>query len=220
VSVAVKSRKKPITFSIKHMPLKRLFDIFFSLLALTLGAPIFLIIALAVKLSSPGKVVYSHTRLGRGGKPFNCLKFRTMYHDADSKLKKLLADSPSLREEWGRTQKLKNDPRITPIGHFLRKTSLDELPQFFNVLKGDISVVGPRAMVSSEVEKFVGGKARTILSVRPGITGLWQISGRSDTSYKQRIYLDEQYISNRSFFYDLFLIIKTIPVMLFSKGAY
>lgn len=205
---------------IQHRPLKRIFDIVFSLFVLIFFFPVFLIIAFAIRFSSPGAIIYSHQRIGRGGKRFRCYKFRTMHVNADKQLKKLFIENPLLKKEWDRTQKLKNDPRIAPIGVFLRKTSLDELPQFLNVLIGDLSVVGPRAMVVSEINRFLGDKAKKILSVRPGITGLWQTSGRSDTSYTQRIKLDETYINNYSLILDLRLIAKTIPTMLSSKGAY
>lgn len=220
----------PITCEVRHLPVKRAFDLIFSLCALTFGLPLFIIVAIAIKLTSPGKVVYSHERIGRGGKPFHCYKFRTMYADADARLKELLKSDPSIREEWEARHKLRNDPRITPIGRFLRKTSLDELPQFWNVLKGDLSVVGPRPVVHAEVVKHLGVKAAKILSVRPGLTGIWQVSGRSDTSYSTRIQLDEKYVDHvhrRSYLlaldliaFDLKLIAKTIPSMISSKGAY
>lgn len=206
---------------IKHIPVKRGFDILFSLCALFIGLPIFCLIALLIRLTSPGKVIYSHSRIGRGGKAFPCYKFRTMYPDADQRLKDLLASDPKLKAEWENSFKLKQDPRVTPIGSFLRKTSLDELPQFWNVLKGDLSVVGPRPVVKEEVNKYLGLKAPKILSIRPGLTGPWQVSGRSDiSSYQKRVELDEHYVDNHSFTLDLKLIAKTIPAMLFSKGAY
>ena len=205
---------------IRHIPVKRIFDIVFSVSALAILSPLFLGIAIAVRLSSPGRIVYSHERIGRGGKSFRCYKFRTMYADADQRLQDILRASPELRKEWEASHKLKRDPRVTSIGSFLRKTSLDEFPQFLNVLKGDLSVVGPRPVVQMEVTKHLGPKAAKILSIRPGLTGLWQISGRSDTSYEKRIQLDEQYIDNHSILLDLKLILKTIPAMLFSRGAY
>lgn len=207
-------------YEVLHLPLKRAFDVFFSSFTMLLGAPLFFFLAACIRFSSSGPIIYSHKRVGRGGREFPCYKFRSMYEDADQRLHEILARDPLLQKEWDETQKLKNDPRVTPIGKFLRKTSLDELPQFINVLKGDLSVVGPRAMVKPEIQKFLGDKAIKILSVRPGITGLWQTSGRSDTSYETRIALDETYIDEQSFFGDLKLIFKTIPVMLFSKGAY
>lgn len=210
-----------LEYKIKHAPFKRGFDIFFSLTCLILGSPVFLLIALLVLLTSPGTIVYSHERIGRGGKPFLCYKFRTMYKDADQRLKDILETNPKWRKEWERTYKLKKDPRITPLGSFLRKTSLDELPQFWNVLKGDLSIVGPRPVVKAEVEKYLGVKAYKILSIRPGLTGPWQVSGRSDIPcYQTRVQLDEYYVDHHSLLLDLKLIAKTIPAMLFSKGAY
>lgn len=208
------------TCDVKHIPTKRSFDIFFSLLALIFGAPLFLLIALIVKLSSRGPTIYSHERIGRGGKPFRCFKFRTMYADADIRLKDLLASDYNLHLEWMQSRKLKKDPRITPVGRFLRATSLDEIPQFWNVLRGDLSIVGPRPVVHDEVVNYLGEKASKILSVRPGLTCIWQVSGRSDTCYNKRIELDEKYVDNHSFLLDLQLILKTIPSMIFSKGAY
>lgn len=205
---------------VQHFPLKRMFDITFSTLVLTLGSPVFLLLALLVKCTSKGPVFYSQKRIGRGGQIFDCYKFRSMRVDADERLKKILAEDPEARTQWERTHKLRNDPRVTPVGAFLRKTSLDELPQFLNVLRGDLSVVGPRPVVELELTRHLGRKAAKILSIRPGLTGLWQTSGRSDTSYKTRLSLDEKYIDNRSFLLDLKLIAKTIPVMIFSRGAY
>ena len=143
-----------------------------------------------------------------------------MYTDADQRLNNLLETEAELQKEWRLRRKLKQDPRITPFGHFLRKTSLDELPQFWNVLKGDLSVVGPRPVVREELDQFYGAKAVKILSIRPGLTGVWQVSGRNDTCYITRVKLDEEYVANRSFFLDLKLICKTIPAMITSKGAY
>lgn len=212
--------KDKFSCSIKHKPLKRIFDIAFSLLVIILGFPIYALVALAIGRSSKGKVIYSHERIGRGGKPFRCYKFRTMYADADHRLHELLKDNPSLQEEWNRYRKLKNDPRITPIGKFLRKTSMDELPQFWNVLRGDLSIVGPRPVVYEEVIHYFGEKAAKILSMRPGLTGIWQVSGRSNTCYQTRVRLDEAYVDQHSLYLDIMLILKTIPSMIFSKGAY
>lgn len=211
---------QPFEVVINHNFFKRTFDILFSLFVLVITAPMLLLIALSIRFFSKGKVVYAHERIGRGGKTFRCLKFRTMYADADQRLIEILANNPEMRKEWEQNHKLKNDPRVTPIGKFLRKTSLDEFPQFFNVLRGDLSVVGPRPVVRSEIQNHIGSKASTILSVRPGITGLWQVSGRSDTSYATRIKLDEKYIQEQSLLLDLKLILKTIPCMVWSKGAY
>lgn len=143
-----------------------------------------------------------------------------MFSDSEKRLTDLLNSNPTVKQEWTETRKIKNDPRITPFGRLLRKTSLDELPQFINAIKGDLSVVGPRPVVYDELINFYGSVATKLLSVRPGITGLWQVSGRSDTSYKARVELDEKYIDTRTLWLDIKLIVKTIPCILFSKGAY
>jgi exopolysaccharide production protein ExoY len=201
--------------------LKRGFDLIFSISCLLIGFPFYLLIALGILYSSPGKIFYSHIRIGKGGKSFRCYKFRTMYKNADQRLQEILNSNSDLKKEWESCYKLKQDPRVTPFGRFLRKTSLDELPQFWNVIKGDLSVVGPRAVVQEELDKFFGPKAQKILSIRPGLTGLWQISGRSDIHcYQKRIELDEYYVDHYSLLLDLKLIVKTIPSMICAKGAY
>lgn len=200
---------------------KRLFDISFSLTVLTLGFPIYLLLAVCTYIASPGPVFFSHQRVGRNGRPFGCMKFRTMVPNADQKLQALLDSSPELRREFEETFKLKNDPRVTWIGKFLRVTSLDELPQFINVLKGDMSVVGPRPLVKDELARY-GQDIDRVLSVKPGVTGLWQVSGRNDISYEARVKLDVSYVTRRSFFMDLSMILKTVSVMILPKnnGAY
>jgi exopolysaccharide production protein ExoY len=205
---------------IRHNFLKRTFDIVFSLSVLVIGSPVFFFIGLLIALTSKGRIIYGHERIGRGGTRFLCYKFRTMYEDAGAKLQELILRDPRIKEEWESSYKLKNDPRITPLGKFLRKTSLDELPQFWNVLKGDLSVVGPRPVVLDELQRYFDKRAELILSIRPGLTGLWQVSGRSNVSYEERISLDEEYVKTQSFILDLKLIAKTLPAMLFSKGAY
>lgn len=205
---------------IRHIPIKRAFDIVFSLCVLIFGLPLLFAIALAVRLTSRGKIIYAHERIGRGGISFKCYKFRTMRKDADRRLKALLESNPELRNEWETRRKLKNDPRITPIGAFLRKTSMDELPQFWNILKGDLSLVGPRPVVRAELDKHYRHKAAKILSVRPGLTGIWQVSGRSDTSYQTRVKLDEKYVDTQSMLLDVKLVLQTIPAILNSRGAY
>lgn len=207
-------------YKIKHIPIKRIFDILFSIIALIITLPFFIAIAIAVRISSSGKIIYAHERIGRGGKPFLCYKFRTMYEDADQRLQVILQANPKLRFEWENTRKLKRDPRVTPLGAFLRKTSLDEFPQFFNIIKGDLSVVGPRPVVYEEITRHLRHKAPKILSIRPGLTGLWQISGRSDTTYHNRIKLDEKYVDSRTLILDMKVILKTIPAIFTSKGAY
>jgi len=213
-------RKNALPYPVERDLGKRIFDIFFSSAILFLLSPLLLSIACIIRMTSPGPFFYAQERTTRGGRKFRCLKFRTMYDKADAKLHKLLQENPELQKEWNDYFKLKNDPRVTPFGKFLRKTSLDELPQFWNVLKGDLSVVGPRPVVQEEVIKYFGEKAPKILSIRPGITGVWQVSGRSNISMQERVQIEENYVENRSFFTDLILICKTIPVMLFSKGAY
>lgn len=205
---------------VRHLPIKRFFDIFLSVAILFLVSPILIFIAIAIRVSSRGSIVYAHERIGRGGRPFHCYKFRTMHKDADKLLQAYLHNSPELQVEWQQNHKLKSDPRITPIGRILRKLSLDEFPQFWNVIKGDMSIVGPRPMVKEEIEKKVGSKAAKILSVRPGLTGIWQTSGRSNTSYIRRVQLDELYVEHRSLWMDIKLVLKTVPAMLTSRGAY
>lgn len=205
--------------------MKRIFDIVFSLLVLIVFSPLLILLSLLVKCTSSGPIIYKSKRIGLNGKLIECLKFRSMYQDAEDRLTKLLQNNREYQKEWKAFQKLKNDPRITAVGRFLRRTSLDEFPQFWNVLKGDLSVVGPRppTLVSyepKEIEQFYGAKARTILSVRPGITGLWQISGRSNISFEERVAIDEHYAKTHTFLLDLKIIAKTLPAVISSKGAF
>ncbi len=201
--------------------LKRGGDILFSLLVLSLGSPLFLLLALLVRLSSPGPVFYVQSRIGRGYKGFGCIKFRTMRKDADRVLRTLLEESPELREEFRKDFKLKADPRITRIGSFLRRSSLDELPQFINVLRGQMSVVGPRPIVRDELERY-GQRMDEVLAVRPGLTGLWQVSGRNNLSYATRINLDVTYARRWGVLLDLTIMLRTVGVILFprDRGAY
>ena len=201
--------------------LKRGGDIVFSLLVLGLGSPLFLLLAVLVKLSSRGSVFYCQRRIGRGYKGFGCLKFRTMRRDADRVLAAMLEADPKLRAEFERDHKLKRDPRITPLGKFLRRSSLDELPQFINVLRGEMSVVGPRPIVWDELRRY-GRNMDEVLSVRPGLTGLWQVSGRNNLTYRTRVRLDLTYVRTRSFWLDLGIVLRTIGVVLLpmDRGAY
>ncbi|MEB3159129.1 MAG: sugar transferase [Synechococcus sp.] len=201
--------------------LKRAGDVLFSLSALLLGSPVFLLLAVLVKVSSPGPVFYVQRRVGRGHRHFGCIKFRTMRPDADRVLATVLAESPEMREEFERDFKLKEDPRITPIGRFLRRSSLDELPQFINVLRGEMSVVGPRPIVDKEIDRY-GPYMDEVLSVRPGLTGLWQVSGRNNLSYAKRVRLDVAYARGRSFLLDFAIILRTFGVLLLpmDRGAY
>lgn len=197
---------------------KRLFDVVCSVLALAFLSPIFLFVAVLVRRDG-GSALYSHERVGLGGKTFFCLKFRSMYEDSDTRLEMLLASDPKARQEWTEHYKLKQDPRITPVGHFLRESSIDELPQLVNVLKGDMSLVGPRPVIVEELGKY-GDAKEAYLSVRPGLTGLWQVSGRNDLDYKTRVNLDTEYIESWSFKVDVIILLKTIRVVLERRGAY
>lgn len=196
---------------------KRCIDIIGALIGLILFSPLYLFLIIAIKLDSPGPAIFAHKRYGKGGKFINVYKFRSMYKNAEEMLKKL---TPEQKKEWEENFKLKDDPRITKVGKFLRKTSLDELPQFLNVLKGDMSLVGPRPIVEKELEKY-GKYADKFLSVKPGLTGLWQVSGRSDVTYEERVRLDMEYIDNRSIIYDFKIILKTFIIIFTKKsGAY
>ncbi|MGB4096731.1 MAG: undecaprenyl-phosphate galactose phosphotransferase WbaP, partial [Acetomicrobium sp.] len=198
---------------------KAIVDAIVAAVALVVSALLIPFIALFIKLDSKGPVFYRQTRYGKDGKPFKAWKFRTMVENADVVLKEYLARHPELKEEWDRDQKLRDDPRVTRVGKFLRKTSLDELPQIFNVIKGEMSVVGPRPIVQNEIEKY--GKYYSLYTkVKPGITGLWQVSGRNDVSYEERVALDAYYVRNWSVWLDLYILARTVPVALFGKGAY
>jgi len=199
--------------------MKRTFDIVFSFCAILCFLPFGVIIALLIKLSSKGQIFHSCMRVGKGGRLIFCWKFRTMCLDAEKKLQELLAD-PKIKAEWETYYKIKNDPRIHAIGRLLRKTSLDEFPQFWNVLKGDLSVVGPRPVTEEEVHKYFGAKAAKILSVRPGLTGIWQTSGRSLLTFEERLELEESYIDQQSLALDIRIICKTIPAIFSAKGAF
>ncbi|MCK6628696.1 MAG: sugar transferase [Anaerolineae bacterium] len=197
------------------MTMKSLLDLTLSMVSLLVFLPIMLAIAIAIRLDSPGPIFHLRRVVGVGGKSFNAFKFRTMYVDADERLSR----DPELRREFEMNHKLKNDPRVTRIGRFLRRTSLDELPQLINVLLGQMSLVGPRMITAEERARY--GKFRMNLStVKPGITGLWQVSGRSDVSYEERVMLDMNYIRNYSIWFDLFILWQTIPAVLKSRGAY
>ncbi len=200
---------------------KRGGDIVFALAVLSLGSPVYILLGLLVKLTSRGPVFYVQQRVGRDYRSFGCIKFRTMRRDADRVLGVLLAESPDLAEEFRNDFKLKNDPRITRLGKFLRRSSLDELPQFLNVLRGEMSVVGPRPIVRKELPRY-GAAMDEVLAVRPGLTGLWQVSGRNNLSYEERVALDVRYASRRSFRGDLAIILRTIRVVLDprDRGAY
>lgn len=198
---------------------KRLLDFILTLLSSTIVAPMSLLIAIAIKLDSKGPVLYRQTRLGRNGQAFPAFKFRSMVENADDILDEYLEQHPELREEWDATRKLKRDPRITRVGHFLRRTSLDELPQLLNVLRGDMSLVGPRPIVEDEISRY-GWVWELYKRVRPGVTGQWQISGRNDTSYEDRTAMDAYYVRNWSVWLDLHILARTVIVVLSRRGAY
>lgn len=198
---------------------KRSFDVTSAALALILFSPIFLMIAALVKFSDNGPVFYGHSRIGHNGRIFKCLKFRTMAVNGDEILRNFLRDNPQAAEEWKATRKLKFDPRVTAIGTVLRKLSLDELPQIFNILRGEMSVVGPRPVVDEEL-KVYDSFAAFYLKTRPGLTGLWQISGRNDVSYESRIAFDTHYVQNWSLVGDVLIIVKTIPAVCLARGSY
>jgi Undecaprenyl-phosphate galactose phosphotransferase, WbaP/exopolysaccharide biosynthesis polyprenyl glycosylphosphotransferase len=199
---------------------KRSFDIVGALAGLIFLAPVFLILAAVIKTYDGGPVFYAARRIGRNGKEFKCFKMRTMAVDAEDRLQRWRTENPELYAEFLKTFKLIDDPRITRPGDFLRKTSLDELPQLFNVLCGDMSLVGPRPVLEQELITHYGTAAAVYKRVRPGLTGLWQVRGRSDTTYEQRVVLDEWYILNWSFWYDIVILLQTVWVVLLRKGAY
>ncbi len=198
---------------------KRLFDLLIGSVAILLLSPVFISIALIIRFGSKTSVFYRHQRIGKHGNPFYCLKFQSMYPNSKELLAELLANNPEAKAEWLLNFKLKNDPRVTPIGRWLRETSLDELPQLFNVLLGNMSLVGPRPIVNEEIARYEEGFYYYQL-VLPGITGLWQVSGRSDTDYVDRVRLDGWYVKNWSLWYDIVILVKTVGVVLKRSGAY
>lgn len=199
--------------------LRRSLDIVVALCALVVLLPLFVVIGLLIYIGNPGPVFFAQSRIGHGGKSFLCYKFRSMVVDAESKLLHLLSVDPAARLEWQRDHKLKDDPRITFFGMFLRRSSLDEIPQLLNVLRGDMSIVGPRPIVLAEVVRY-GRYFPDYCSVRPGITGLWQVSGRNNVSYRRRVALDVTYARTRTVMTDLRVIMMTIPAVFAAKGSY
>ena len=199
--------------------MKRIFDIVATVCGGILILPILAIVAILIYIDSPGPIVFGHKRVGQGGKEFPCYKFRSMVPNAQEALEVYLKENPAAREEWERDFKLKDDPRITRIGKFLRKTSLDELPQLWNVLVGDMSLVGPRPIVRDEIVKY-GDYINDFYLVPPGITGVWQVSGRSDTTYEERVLMDSWYVHNWSVWIDIVYLLKTVLAVVKSKGAY
>lgn len=197
---------------------KRVLDWTLAVFAFILGLPFFIVLPILIKLTSRGPVFYRQRRLGRGGRPFFVWKFRSMYADADAQLHKLIEENSEVADEWRRNFKLAVDSRVTPFGRLLRKTSLDELPQLFNVFRGEMALIGPRPIVADEVQ-YYGASYATVSSVRPGITGLWQVSGRSDTDYDRRVALDTYYVVNWSPWLDVWILLRTILVVVLMRGA-
>ncbi len=203
----------------RRLAFKRATDLALTLAGGVLISPFLLLLALAIRRDSPGPILFRQQRIGRDGKPFMVYKFRTMAADAEERLAAHLAANPEARAEWDATQKLRDDPRITRVGAFLRRTSLDELPQLINVLRDEMSLVGPRPIVEDEISRY-GESFALYARVRPGMTGLWQVSGRSDIGYGERVMLDRHYICNWSLWMDIMVFIRTIPVVLCGSGAY
>lgn len=199
--------------------IKYSFDFICTLIGTVIISPLLLLIATWIYFDSPGPVIFKHIRIGKNGKAFGCYKFRTMCMDADKKLAELLVNDAAVKAEWERDFKLKYDPRVTKIGKFLRKTSLDELPQIFNVIKGEMSLVGPRPVVEEELEKY-GEYLDDYFMVRPGITGMWQVNGRSDTTYEERVHMDSWYVRNWSIWIDIMLLWRTVKSVIKCEGAY
>lgn len=197
----------------------RFMDVMIAAIALAILLPVIVILCLAIMAHDGGRPIFVHRRIGRGGHSFPCLKLRTMVRNSEERLRHLLEADPAARAEWAMDQKLRMDPRITPLGRFLRKSSLDELPQLFNVLVGHMSLVGPRPIVADEVARY-GRYFRFYCAVRPGITGLWQVSGRNDTSYRRRVAMDTVYSRSRSVGTDISILVRTVPAVLASKGSF
>ena len=217
----MKENKRKLRRKEMYKFIKNFFDLIFAIHILLIGFPLFILIALLIKLSSRGPIFFLQERVGKNNKPFYCIKFRTMNPEAEDILENLINSNEKLKEEFNKTHKLKNDPRITKIGKFLRKTSLDEMPQFINVLRMEMSVVGPRPIVKEEISKY-GSSIKQVLSIKPGITGLWQVSGRNNLSYKRRVSLDLNYVRDINFSLDLRIIFRTFGVILLpgDRGAY
>ena len=199
--------------------LKRTFDILVAGTALVIAAPLILILGCIIKLQDNGPIFYAHPRIGYDRLPFRCFKLRSMVMDGDAVLARHLDEDPAALAEWTATRKLRRDPRITPFGRFLRKTSLDELPQLLNIVRGDMSIVGPRPITQDELDAY-GSAGRYYSATRPGLTGLWQISGRSDVDYDRRILLDTFYVRRWSMGRDVLIVLRTPAVILFGRGSY
>ena len=214
--ISIELENLQIRNSIFYLLTKRTIDFIGALVGLILLSPIMVIVAIAIKLEDPkGNIIFGHMRVGKDGKMFPCLKFRSMFSNAEEMKKNFTEEQ---KREYAETFKLKDDPRITKVGKFIRKTSLDELPQLFNILKGDMTIVGPRPIVTDELD-FYGEYEDYYKAVKPGLTGLWQVSGRSDTTYDERVALDMEYVTTRNTFKDLYIIFMTVVKVLKREGA-
>jgi len=197
----------------------RILDVIFALSGLIFVAPLMIVVAIAIKIQDGGPIFFGHSRIGYGGKSFRCWKFRSMVVDAEARLSALLARDPEARREWEADQKLRRDPRVTLLGRVLRVSSIDEIPQLFNVLRGEMSLVGPRPIVTAEVARY-GRRFAQYCSVRPGITGLWQISGRNDVSYRRRVAMDSVFAASLSLSLYLKILFATVPAVMKREGSY
>ena len=210
---------EPSAASKEEAGLARAFNVGLALLIILFFAPLLLTVAAITRLSDGGPAIFAHRRVGRNGKPFYCLKFRSMAVDAEARLAALIAADPAARAEWEATHKLKQDPRVTRWGAFLRVSSLDELPQLFNVVRGEMNIVGPRPIVQGETHHY-GRYIHNYSSVRPGMTGLWQVCGRSDTTYRRRVAMDVRYVQHKSLWFDLKILVLTVGAVLARRGSY
>ena len=217
------ARPSPATVGLSMIErgVKRAFDLASVVVIVALFWWAIIAVAVAVRLTTGSPVIYGHTRIGRDGREFNCYKFRSMVPNADEVLAHLLANNAAAREEWNRDFKLKDDPRVTRVGRFIRKTSLDEFPQLWNVLANQMSIVGPRPVVRKELDAYYAGPGRSrYLSVKPGLTGLWQVSGRNDMEYCERVELDRAYVDSWGLWSDFTIVMRTVGVMVGKRGAY
>jgi exopolysaccharide production protein ExoY len=201
-----------------YAPAKRILDVAGAIVLAAVFSPLMLAIVVLMRRGG-GSIIYKHRRVGRDGRAFECLKFRTMVPNADQVLRELLERDPAIKAEWLSDHKLRCDPRVTPLGRFLRRTSLDELPQLWNVMRGEMSLVGPRPVVREELLRY-GRNVRTYLSAKPGITGLWQVKGRNDTDYRRRVVMDTYYVKNQNLRLDFYILLQTTRVVLGGSGAY
>lgn len=217
VAIAIDFKHLEVKNSKLYLLIKRVIDFTGALAGLILLLPIMILVAIAIKVEDPkGKIIFGHRRVGKDGKMFPCLKFRSMFANAEEMKRNFTEEQ---KREYAETFKLKDDPRITKVGKFIRKTSLDELPQLFNILKGDMTIVGPRPIVTDELE-FYGEYEYYYKAVKPGLTGLWQVSGRSDTTYDERVAFDMEYVTTRNTFKDLYIIFMTVVKVLKREGSY